>query len=348
MKVDLPAYAILWLTLSGLPLLAAAAAPITGDAACTPCHIAQATHYRITPMADALEKVDVCSILKQHPDLAFQEEPYRSRIARLGDSSILTVTDGTETLTIPLLWAFGRGKGGQTYVFEYDGAMYESRVSFYNALGALDLTMGALGAKPHSLMEAAGRRMDTIGARDCFGCHSNGGVFEKKLHLESLVPGVGCQSCHGPAERHLDAMHAGDPAAAELPHLGALSAGDMADLCGRCHRTWSQIALNGPRGVNNVRFQPYRLVNSKCFDPEDRRIRCTACHDPHGEVETSLTTYDAKCTACHATALHSKVCRVAKANCVGCHMPQLDLPGAHAKFTDHQIRIVRAGDPYPN
>jgi hypothetical protein len=29
-------------------------------------------------------------------------------------------------------------------------------------------------------------------------------------------------------------------------------------------------------------------------------------------------------------------------------MPKIDLPGAHAKFTDHQIRIVRAGDPYPN
>jgi formate-dependent nitrite reductase cytochrome c552 subunit len=39
---------------------------------------------------------------------------------------------------------------------------------------------------------------------------------------------------------------------------------------------------------------------------------------------------------------------VAKTNCVGCHMPKIDLPGAHAKFTDHQIRIVRAGDPYPN
>jgi formate-dependent nitrite reductase cytochrome c552 subunit len=39
---------------------------------------------------------------------------------------------------------------------------------------------------------------------------------------------------------------------------------------------------------------------------------------------------------------------VAKANCVECHMPKVDLPGAHHKFTDHQIRIARAGEPYPN
>jgi hypothetical protein len=29
-------------------------------------------------------------------------------------------------------------------------------------------------------------------------------------------------------------------------------------------------------------------------------------------------------------------------------MPKIELPGAHAKFTDHQIRIARAGDPFPN
>jgi hypothetical protein len=299
-------------------------------------------------MAQALERVDACSILKLHPELGFQEGPYRTRITRQGDRSILAVTNGDETLTVPLLWAFGRGRAGQTYVFAYSGTFYESRVSFYDALSALDLTMGAMGSKPRSIVDAAGRRMDAIGARDCFGCHSNGGVFEGKLHLETLVPGVGCRSCHGAVEKHTDAVHAGDPVAAELPHLGALSAEEMAELCGGCHRTWSQIALNGPRGVNNVRFQPYRLANSKCYDPEDRRIRCAACHDPHGELETNLATYDAKCTACHATALHTKVCTVAKANCVGCHMPKIELPGAHARFTDHQIRIARAGDPYPN
>jgi formate-dependent nitrite reductase cytochrome c552 subunit len=33
---------------------------------------------------------------------------------------------------------------------------------------------------------------------------------------------------------------------------------------------------------------------------------------------------------------------------VSCHMPKINLPGGHAKFTDHEIRIVRPGDPYPN
>jgi hypothetical protein len=29
-------------------------------------------------------------------------------------------------------------------------------------------------------------------------------------------------------------------------------------------------------------------------------------------------------------------------------MPKLELPGTHTRFSDHQIRIVRSGEPYPN
>jgi hypothetical protein len=28
-------------------------------------------------------------------------------------------------------------------------------------------------------------------------------------------------------------------------------------------------------------------------------------------------------------------------------MPKIELPGGHAQFTDHFIRIVKPGEPYP-
>lgn len=327
-----------------LPYLASA----SDDSACGACHSQQASHFRATPMAHAAETVATCDILKNHPDLQFQEGSYHSQIKREGDRSILTVTRGTETFTVPILWALGQGKAGQTYVFQYDGAMYESRVSFYNTPAALDITIGDIDTKPQTIVEAAGRRLEPPDAASCVGCHTNGGVSGAMLHIESVVPGVGCQSCHGQVERHANAVRAGNVAAAKLPHLGGLGPEDMAELCGRCHRTWAQVALTGMRGPNTVRFQPYRLTNSKCYDVEDKRIRCTACHDPHGQLETNLASYDSKCTACHSTALNAKVCSVAKDNCVSCHMPKIDLPGAHHKFTDHQIRIAKTGEPYPN
>jgi hypothetical protein len=339
-----PTCAILLLFALAVP----SAALAENDALCAACHASESARHRATPMAQALDRVETCAILAGHPDLTFQDATYHYSIARRGQSSVLTVTDGSQTLSVPLLWAFGRGQAGQTYVFEYRGALFESRVSFYNGTGALDLTIGAAARKPQSLTEAAGRRMDDLGARDCFACHSHGAVAGGKLHLDAVAPGVGCGSCHGAVEKHAEAVRAGDAAGAQLPRLASLSAEETAELCGRCHRTWSQIALNGPRGVNNVRFQPYRLLNSKCYDASDHRIRCTACHDPHGVLDTNLAGYDAKCTACHSAAQHARLCPVAKANCAGCHMPKIELPGAHARFTDHQIRIVRGGDPYPN
>jgi len=333
-----------WLWLF-LPLVGAAAAD---DTTCAVCHAREASHFRATPMAQALETVGQCDILRRHPDLQFQEGPYHTEIKREGDRSVITVTRGAETFTIPILYALGQGKAGQTYVFQYEGAFYESRASFYNAPAALDLTIGDSATKPQTIVEAAGRRLAPVEAANCFGCHSNGAVLGSAVHLESLVPGVGCQSCHGQVEKHAAAVRAGNVAAAKLPHLADAAAEDMDELCGKCHRTWAQIAQTGMRGPNTVRFQPYRLTNSKCYDVDDQRIRCTACHDPHGPLNTELASYDSKCTACHSAALHAKVCPAAKENCVSCHMPKIGLPGAHAQFTDHQIRIVRPGEPYPN
>jgi cytochrome c peroxidase len=112
--------------------------------------------------------------------------------------------------------------------------------------------------------------------------------------------------------------------------------------------------------LNNVRFQPYRLFHSKCYS-DDRRISCTACHDPHEPVRQDAAYYDSKCAACHApkggaaalrTAAKSQAterpCKVATKDCVSCHMPKLGPPAAHFKFTDHYIRVVKPSEVYPN
>ena len=45
---------------------------------------------------------------------------------------------------------------------------------------------------------------------------------------------------------------------------------------------------------------------------------------------------------------HAKICPTAKSNCVSCHMPKVKLPNGHLTFTDHQIRVVKPGEPFPN
>jgi hypothetical protein len=293
-------------------------------------------------MAHAMEPVAGCSILQEHATLTFRDGIYSYRIQRQGSQSLYSVTDGEETTTTPLAYAFGLGKAGQTYVFGRDGKMYESRVSFYTALNGLDLTVGAANHQPGNLREAAGRLMDRRDAEDCFGCHTTSATKEGFQNPKSMDPGVTCEHCHGSAREHVEGFRQGKPVA--MKKLSTLNSEELSDFCGQCHRTWAQIAADGPHNINNLRFQPYRLANSKCYDPSDKRISCVACHNVHQEVVDSDSFYDRKCLACHASAKH---CPVASQNCVSCHMPKLELPGSHNKFTDHRIRIVRANASYP-
>ncbi len=57
---------------AALPLLATAAAPPAGDQVCADCHEKEATRFRATPMARALEPVAQSEILRQHPSLTFR------------------------------------------------------------------------------------------------------------------------------------------------------------------------------------------------------------------------------------------------------------------------------------
>jgi hypothetical protein len=162
-----------------------------------------------------------------------------------------------------------------------------------------------------------------------------------------MQPGVQCAGCHGEVAKHASA------ALALLPRsLKKLSTEEMSDLCGRCHRTWEQISISGPKGIANVRFQPYRLTNSKCYDAEDRRISCVACHDPHSKLDSRARSYDARCVACHSpgsgSAAAARICSTGTTGCTECHMPKYEIPGSHMIFSDHQIRIVRNKGEYPN
>ena len=330
---------------SALIILASVCPVAAATFTCAICHKTEALSQPTTSMAHALELVEDCAILRQHPRMTFQFGRYSYSITRQGNQSIYSVTDGTDTITVPVGWALGLGSAGQTYVFERGGIYYESRVSYYRAIDGLDLTFGALGTTPKDLTQAAGREMSREDVTACFGCHTTDAVHGVTFHPEELKAGVRCENCHVRALEHMQAVEAGDVKGAAMPKLAAMTAEETNEFCGRCHRTWADIAAHGPQNIANVRFQPYRLTNSKCYDADDKRIRCTACHNPHQEFLVGAANYDAKCLACHGVS--QKSCKVAKKDCTDCHMPKIELPGAHRKFTDHQIRIVRAGERYP-
>jgi hypothetical protein len=283
--------------------------------------------------------------LKMHPKLTFEKNGYSYVVERHGDSSTYTVRNGQgEELTLPIKYAFGVHM--LTFVFRYQDRFYESLVSYYPKLGGLNITLGDEQLRPSNLVEAMGRETPNQEITSCFECHGTGGVTQGRVTLDTLKPGVDCGHCHVGANAHMEAMTQGKTA--PMPRrLSQLAAEDMSEFCGQCHRTWESIVRLREWGEVNVRFAPYRLANSQCFLGDDKRIRCTACHDPHSSLDRDEAGYDRRCLACHATK-PQKSCTVAKENCVSCHMPKVTLSDGHAVFTDHQIRVVHPGDPYPN
>lgn len=342
-----------------------------GAAACASCHREKSQSYSHTAMANALAPAGQSKILQSHPRMTFRTSTYSYEIANDGGQFLYRVTDGQGTVSELLLYAFGDAHVAQTYIFRRNGKLFESRLSYYTAIDGLDWTVGDAPQAPPSLEEAMGREISGDEARNCFSCHGTGAVANAKLQLASLQPGVTCEACHGPGEKHAMAKLLDTGAVSPIFNPKALDPETLSqEFCGACHRGVDTVAMMPDLGgINNVRFQPYRLFNSRGHDPKDPHFACTACHDPHLDLGQQEVANDTNCKVCHdlnatkqttrasrnatksddqsGARLSAKKCPVAKDKCVSCHMPKVELFGAHFKFTDHRIRIARPGDPYP-
>ena len=313
-------------------------------------------------MGQAVSHADDAKVLHTHANLSFSVGPYRYLIQSDGKHSLYTVTDGTQTLSSPLLWAFGTPRVGQSYLFKKeDGHFYEARVTYFETLKNLGFTPTRDLQSPKDVEEAMDRPVGSAEVSRCFGCHTTASTIGDKFDEENLILGVTCEACHGPGAKHVAAMRdfmKGNLDAAkrgDIFNSAHLDPTDSVEFCGACHGTWWDVKNSGAKGVATARSAPYRLVTSKCWGKGDARLTCIACHDPHEQLQTDSTGYDHACLKCHAsspgqksTASHpGAACAVATKDCISCHMPKVYVPEMHSNFTDHRIRIARAGEPFP-
>ncbi len=347
-----PAFPPHWLPSRGAP----AGLRYVGARVCASCHVFEASELR-TPMGLASLRPAAAARLLPHAQFTLRLGAYTYRLARASRSSLRysAAHVGHSAAVVPR-WAFGLGYAGQTYLYRGPHRGWrESQVSYYRRIHALDLTIGHRLLPPPNPQAALGRAMSVDEARACFVCHTTGAVRAGKFVPQKAAPGVTCEQCHGPGSAHVAAMRAHLYTRPGIFNPGRLTPGRQSDFCGNCHRTLLMVMNMGVSGVLDVRFQPYRLSLSQCYNPADARISCLACHNPHQPRLRRLSGYDPKCLACHVRPGQSttwqmpgKACPVAQRNCASCHMPRYALPGAHHRFFDHYIRVVRPGAPYPD
>lgn len=221
-------------------------------------------------------------------------------------------------------WAFGAGSQAVTYVSRMNDEYYlEHPLSFYKATGKLAPTPG------HNT--AAGEKYKTFAPDSailrCFQCHSSGPLrLQAGNRIEPYEPGVRCEACHGPGSEH-----AAKPAGNNLVHPGRLSAAELNDLCGQCHRM-PPAAGSATNWSNpwNVRHQPVYFSQSRCFLESAGKLSCITCHSPHkDQVRES-------CGSCHAQVRH--LSPISGQSCSACHMPKVN-PQPALSFTNHWIGV---------
>lgn len=225
-------------------------------------------------------------------------------------------------------WAFGSGVQAITYVSQADDDHYlEHPLSWYAKAKGLAPTPGH-----EKLPEGVRYRTFSPDAAilRCFQCHSTGKL--KLADGRKVAPaelGVRCESCHGAGGEH-----AGAPQPNNIRNPARLSAAEINELCGSCHR------MPPAAGVEtnwdnpwNTRHQPVYLSQSACFLKSEGKLSCLTCHDPHSDARVDVNR---RCAGCHEKPRHQTA--VEQQACADCHMPEVR-PNEWLGFRNHWIGV---------
>jgi hypothetical protein len=340
------------------------AAPVgsgfAGSATCSVCHPKESAKQASSAHAAALFRASNHPLADSFPlgQKLHRNPGYQFEFLRPGAQVRVRITDQNDVMDLPVEWAFGAGQQAVTFVTRVNQDWYlEHYSSYFTSLHAWGPTPGQEAVQAATLALAAGLLYKTTdtnnGIAGCFECHSTGPVSfngSGEVHLGEL--GVTCESCHGPG-----AEHAAAPFKKNIDSPERLSATQLNQFCGRCHRSPAgNAAAVDWNNAWNVRHQPMYLNESACFRAAKGVLSCLTCHDAHEPSDRKPASfYNRRCTACHAisssrnsvattsTVLPKPVClQQVPSNCIDCHMPRVS-PQPALRFTNHWIGIYPSG-----
>ncbi len=322
-----------------------------GNAACAPCHAQEFDQHRASHHAVTMRPVDPKSMGAYYPAPGPIEGTNLAIYETTAGLAMGWKDKAAEA--IPMQFALGSERYAFTYIhIVNDRSLQELRESYYPPVHAWLATPGQDYVDPNALAEL---HEDDL-ARSCLGCHTT------TLPANGLTPeprfyGVGCESCHGPGQKHVEAVRAGETGDLHMAKLEAMGATKLNELCGRCHRTAKTIPPNDTDMTQ--RFEPYGLMKSRCFLETGDTLSCMTCHNPHTDASADLKGYEKVCLNCHSPSPAGGVgprnpqqtfCPVSPlTDCIPCHMPKRHVtPDSPFQMTDHYIRIFRHSLSGPN
>jgi hypothetical protein len=339
-----------------------------GSDACAECHQPQQASHLQTPHSRALAEIRES---QEPPDGEFvhaasnrKYQVYR-RDGKLRHRELLASDETVELADHPLRYLIGSGENSRSYLVESGGFLIESPVTWYRDSQAWAMSPG-YDAPRHAGFE----RM--VG-QTCLDCHAGRvePVQSNRFRVQLQELSIGCESCHGPGQLHVQRHSSGSAPEGEqdwtIVHPARLSRAANEDVCARCHMQGVATILRSGKNIADFRpglrltdyriefglqrpnlsmrvvghFEQMRL--SRCYS-QSSTMTCTTCHNPHQRPADAVAHYRNTCLRCHELdscgVEHAERLRQdARDNCVSCHMPRSPTDIPHFAFTHHRIAV---------
>lgn len=371
------------------------ASDYVADSACASCHQSKFASYQGVGMAQSMRRPRAEVLIEDFRNAKFFHAPSQCHYEMAWKDGKLVFRryqvdgDGRRINAIDqqVDWIVGSGHRSRVYFYRVpSGEMYQLPIAWYTQERAWGMAPGYDRADNDGITRAV--------RRECLFCHNaypaevkegSDAHWKPQIFPADLPEGTGCQRCHGPGARHVDAAMSGGDAAslrAAIVNPARLAPALRDSVCFQCHllpavsmigvRRFDRgdysfrpgqpfsdymlhVDIDEPARPREGRFEinhhAYRLRQSLCFVKGG--ITCISCHDPHQPLKKDprLANVTSVCLGCHGRH-ESKAANIAADDCVACHMPRRRTQDVvRVVMTDHRIqRRPPPGDllaPFP-
>lgn len=318
-----------------------------GAAVCRDCHqdivtsFLHTNHYKTSGEVsyDQLEKLTRLS-----GDTVYYGDSIIVRIDKDRSRFFQTyMAGGKEVRSEQMDISFGSAEKAQTYAYWKGEQLFQLPLTFFAGRQSWTNSPGFPLQEPY---------FDRVILSRCLECHASyihktdiqTGPLQmtEKLSRPSLVFGIDCERCHGPAAMHVQ-FHKENPADKEakfIVPISSLSRQQKLDLCASCHsgndldvqrtmfafRPGDTLAnfyyphFGSGRPNPDVHGKQMQLLqSSKCF--QQSKMTCMTCHDVHREQDKTHELFITKCIQCHQQSAHVLQMKTETKDCINCHMP---------------------------
>lgn len=326
-----------------------------GAAACLSCHADIVNTYAQTAHNSTTTPATAATIGGSfHPDS--NQYHYRTDLKVLmeqkeGKFFQTAFEGGQQKASFPFDIVIGSGRKAQTFLYWQENNAYQLPVS-YSVIGKCWVN------SPNYPSDNV--RFDRVIPIGCFECHGSfierTGMREEKgyrideLNKNTLIYGIDCERCHGPAAAHAayQQENPSDKTAKYIHSYRSASNIQQIESCATCHSGLREpirspflfrpghslqdfykpdTVQHAPESLDVHGNQYQLLLASRCFKGSVQTMTCSSCHNPHQTERNDMKLFSTRCMSCHQQntqqfcSFAEKVGPTIVNNCIDCHMP---------------------------